>query len=100
MGRKCDGCVPRARSLWDTLAGFADGGDHGRTELKDSDQISEDSTRKNLGFCYRGGFVFDFSCLLRLDGTEEWRALIELPRPRYACVLSLPSYLDIPARGS
>ena len=63
------------RSLWDALAGFAEsrslersgfalhGREHVREELKDSDQISEDSTRKNLGFCYRGGFVFDFSCL-------------------------------------
>ena len=91
------------RSLWDTLAGFAEsrslersgfalyGGEHGRDELKDSDQISEDSTRKNLGCCYRGGFLFDFSYLMRLDGTEEWRALIEIPRPRYACILSLTS---------
>ena len=46
------------RLLWDTLAGFAEsrslersgfalhGGEHGREELKDSDQISEDSTER------------------------------------------------------
>ena len=54
-------------------SGFAiTGGEHGREELKDSGQISN---CKNLGFCYRGGFVFDFSCLVRLDGTEEWWVL-------------------------
>ena len=46
--RKCDGCVPRGRSLWNALAGLKSrllersgfaitGGEHGREELKDSD---------------------------------------------------------------
>ena len=53
----CDGCVPRARSLWHALAGFADKplartlGSISRCRTrargtKDSDQISEDSTKR------------------------------------------------------
>ena len=55
--KACDGCVPRARLLWHALAGFDRPlvrtlkfryhcGEHGREELKNSDQMSEDSTKK------------------------------------------------------